>query len=237
MESSGASAQALLVASTARSTAVASVSASPVSTPSRTISWPCTASLSARCPTLECPLNSAVSRARRSRDQRGLGAPDNGMRRRTPTCPTGSGSPLAGPTMVCFSAMFPSRTSMEIRVALEADRAENLTARTEPRRRLRRAGAVVAVLLEHLLQRRDATVVLGEIGGREVDGPDHRVGVAVDDVDAARQLLHVAEERAGAGEASGEDRAVHAAGGDDQRRSPTRVGIQARDRGGHARDQ
>src|SRR4051794_31280554 len=70
-------------------------------------------------------MNSAVSRALRSRDQRRLGAPDNGMRRRTPTCPTGSGSPLAGPTMVCSSAMFPSRTPTEIRVLLHADRLHN----------------------------------------------------------------------------------------------------------------
>ena len=83
----------------------------PASTPSSTISWPWTTSFRTRCPTFGCPMNSAVSRALRSRDQRRLGAPDNGMRRLTPTCPTGSGSPLAGPTMRCSSAMFPPRTS------------------------------------------------------------------------------------------------------------------------------
>src|SRR3954468_1360677 len=79
-------------------------------------------------------MNSAVSRALRSRDQRRLGAPDNGMRRRTPTCPTGSGSPLAGPTMVCSSAMFPSRTPTELRVLLYADRPDNPAVGKQTRR-------------------------------------------------------------------------------------------------------
>ena len=53
----------------------------------------------------------------RSRDQRRLGAPDNGRRRRTPTRPTGNGSPLAGPTIVCCSAMFPP-TPTQVRSCL-----------------------------------------------------------------------------------------------------------------------
>src|SRR5450755_62289 len=100
------SAQSPLAASTARSTAPAMLDASADSTPSRTISWPWTASLRRRCPTAPCPLNSSASRALRSCDQRGLGLPDNGKRIRTPTRPAGNGSPRAKPAIWCSSDIY-----------------------------------------------------------------------------------------------------------------------------------
>jgi hypothetical protein len=66
---------------------------------------------------------------------------------------------------------------------------------------------VVAVLREHVLERRDARPELRRVVGRDVDRANDELGPAVDDVDAGRRLLEMAEVGARRGEQGGQDRA------------------------------